>query len=191
MALDIDQKEPEVIVQRYDSMVAIILNRPRAINALTVEMIRLMRQALDEALAQNRFQFVLLSGAGSRGFCAGGDIKRLAKAVREKALGCAELFFHEEYALDLYLHRFPKPVIVIADGITMGGGLGLSAGADLVVATESSVMAMPETRIGFSPMSVLPAGCSPSAPGDTLSFWDSQAMKQQGLNASASDWQMA
>lgn len=151
MALDIDQKEPEVIVQRYDSMMAIILNRPRAINALTVEMIRLMRQALDEALAQNRFQFVLLSGAGSRGFCAGGDIKRLAKAVREKALGCAELFFHEEYALDLYLHRFPKPVIVIADGITMGGGLGLSAGADLVVATESSVMAMPETRIGFFP----------------------------------------
>ena len=147
----LDQKEAEVIVQRYDSMMAIILNRPRAINALTTEVIRLIRQALDEARAGNRFQFVLLSGAGSRGFCAGGDIKTLAKAVKEKAFWRAELFFHEEYALDLYLHRFSKPVIVIADGITMGGGLGLSAGADLVVATESSVMAMPETRIGFFP----------------------------------------
>ena len=151
MSLDIDHKEPGVLVERYDSMMAIILNRPRAINALTTEMIRLIRQALDEAQAGNRFQFVLLSGAGSRGFCAGGDIKRLAKAVREKAFWRAELFFEEEYALDLYLHRFPKPIIVIADGITMGGGLGLSAGADMVVATESSVMAMPETGIGFFP----------------------------------------
>jgi enoyl-CoA hydratase len=151
MELDTDQKEPGVLVERYDSMMAIILNRPRAINALTTEMIQLIRQALDEAKAENRFQFVLLSGAGSRGFCAGGDIKRLAKVVREKAFWRAELFFREEYALDLYLHRFPKPVIVIADGITMGGGLGLSAGADLVVVTESTVMAMPETRIGFFP----------------------------------------
>jgi len=151
MALEIGQKEPGVLVARYDSMMAIILNRPRAINALTTEMIRLIRQALDEAQAENRFQFVLLSGAGSRGFCAGGDIKRLAKAVREKAFWRPELFFQEEYALDLYLHRCPKPIIVIADGITMGGGLGLSAGADLVVAPESSVMAMPETRIGFFP----------------------------------------
>jgi len=107
--------------------------------------------ALDEAKAENRFQFVLFSGRGSKGFCAGGDIKQLVKAVTEKAFQRAELFFNEEYALDLYLHRFPKPVIVFADGITMGGGLGLSAGADLVVATEKTVMAMPETRIGFFP----------------------------------------
>ncbi|MGZ3592143.1 MAG: enoyl-CoA hydratase/isomerase family protein, partial [Thermodesulfobacteriota bacterium] len=151
MALDIDQKEPVVLVERYGSVMAIILNHPHAINALTLEMIRLIRQALDEVKAENRFQFVLLSGAGSKGFCAGGDVKRLAKAVKEKAFWRAELFFHEEYALDLSLHRFPKPVIVIADGITMGGGLGLSAGADLVVATESTVMAFPETRIGFFP----------------------------------------
>ncbi len=151
MALDFDQKEPGILVERYDSMMAIILNRPQVINALNTEMIRSIRQALDEAKVENRFQFVLLSGEGSRGFCAGGDIKGLAKAVGEKAFWRAELFFHEEYALDLYLHRFPKPVIVIADGITMGGGLGLSAGADLVVATESTVMAMPETRIGFFP----------------------------------------
>ncbi len=151
MELEAGQKEPEVLVERYDAMMAIILNRPRAINALTTGMIRLIRQALEEALAQDRFQFVLLSGAGTKGFCAGGDVKQLAKAVKENAFGSAELFFHEEYALDLTLHRFPKPLIVIADGITMGGGLGLSAGADLVVATETTVMAMPETKIGFFP----------------------------------------
>lgn len=151
MELEAGQKEPEVLVERYDAMMAIILNRPRAINALTTGMIRLIRQALEEALAQDRFQFVLLSGAGTKGFCGGGDVKQLAKAVQKNAFGFAELFFHEEYALDLSLHRFPKPLIVIADGITMGGGLGLSAGADLVVATETTVMAMPETRIGFFP----------------------------------------
>ncbi len=151
MKLETGQKEPEILVERYDSMMALILNRPWAINALTTEMIRSIRLGLEEALAQDRFQFVLLSGAGLKGFCAGGDVKRLAKAVKENAFRSAELFFHEEYALDLYLHRFPKPVIVIADGITMGGGLGLSAGADLVVATETTVMAMPETRIGFFP----------------------------------------
>jgi len=132
-------------------MMAIILNRPHEINALTIEMVRLIRQALDEARTEDRFQFVLLLGAGDRGFCSGGDVKILAEAVKEGAFPRAEQFFQEEYALDLYLHRFPKPVIVIAEGITMGGGLGLAAGADLVVVTEWTVMAMPETRIGFFP----------------------------------------
>jgi enoyl-CoA hydratase/carnithine racemase len=144
------RNEPEVLVERYRHMV-ITLNRPRAINALTTEMIRLVRQALEEALAEDRFQFILIQGAGSRGFCAGGDVKRLAKAVKENDFGRTEQFFREEYALDLLIHQCPKPIIVIADGITMGGGLGLSAGADFVVATEHSLMAMPETRIGFFP----------------------------------------
>lgn len=128
------QKEPEVLVERYRHMV-ITLNRPGAINALITEMIRLIRQALEEALAEDRFQFILIQGAGSRGFCAEGDVKRLAKAVRDKDFGRAKRFFQEEYALDLLIHRYPRPIIVIADGITVGGGLGLSAGADIVVAT--------------------------------------------------------
>ena len=142
--------EPEVLVECYRHMV-ITLNRPRAINALTTEMIRSIRQAVKEALAEERVRFILIQGAGSRGFCAGGDVKKLAEAVRENDFGRAEQFFKEEYALDLLIHRSSKPIIVIADGVTMGGGLGLSAGADLVVATESSLMAMPETRIGFFP----------------------------------------
>ncbi len=130
---------------------AIILNRPHEINALTTGMVRLIRQALDEARTQDRFQFALLLGAGDRGFCSGADVKILAQAVKERAFHGAEQFFQEEYALDLYIQRFSKPVVVIADGITMGGGLGLAAGADLVVITERTVMAMPETRIGFFP----------------------------------------
>jgi enoyl-CoA hydratase/carnithine racemase len=144
------QEELEVLVERDRHMV-ITLNRPGTINALTTEMIRSIRQALEEALAEDRFRFILIQGAGGRGFCAGGDVKRLAKAVRENDFGPAEQFFREEYSLDLLIHRYPKPVIVIADGITMGGGLGLCAGADIVVATEQSLIAMPETGIGFFP----------------------------------------
>ncbi len=151
MATHSDRREPEVIVKRYPFMMEIILNRPDVINALTIEMILQIRQALDEAVEKDRYQFVLFLGAGIRGFCAGGDIKILAKAVKEKSFPVADEFFQEEYALDLCIHRFPKPVIVIADGVTMGGGLGLSAGASIVVGTERTLMAMPETRIGFFP----------------------------------------
>jgi enoyl-CoA hydratase/carnithine racemase len=132
-------------------MMEIILNRPRVINALTTEMILRVRDALDEAIQEDRYQFVLFLGTGNRGYCAGGDLKRLAKAVKEKSFSAADEFFREEYDLDLFIHRFPKPVIVIADGITMGGGLGISAGANIVVASERTLMAMPETRIGFFP----------------------------------------
>ncbi len=126
-----NEPDPVVLVKRYPRMMAIILNRPHEINALTTEMVRLIRHALDEVRTEDRFQFVLFLGAGSRGFCSGGDVKILSEAVKERALGCADHFFQEEYALDLYIHRFPKPVIVIADGITMGGGVGLSAGPTL------------------------------------------------------------
>ncbi len=96
-------------------------------------------------------RLIVLSGAGERGFCAGGDLKGLLWAVQGGAYHRSDEFFREEYALDLLIHQFPKPVVVLADGITMGGGLGLAAGADFVVATERSRLAMPETRIGFFP----------------------------------------
>jgi len=151
MATRSDQRGPEVIVKCYPSMMEIILNRPNVINVLTTEMILQIRRALDEAMEKDRYHFVLFLGTGSRGFCAGADLKRLAKVVKENSFAIADQFFQEEYALDLFIHRFPKPVIVIADGITMGGGLGIAAGATIVIATEKTFMAMPETRIGFFP----------------------------------------
>jgi enoyl-CoA hydratase/carnithine racemase len=130
-------------------MASIVLNRPRVLNSLNLDMIRALDGLLDEVERDERFQFVLLSGAGERGFCAGGDIRAIAEVVRQDSSARAVEILAEEYALCLRLHRFPKPVIALADGITMGAGLGLAAGADLAIATERTRMAMPETRIGF------------------------------------------
>jgi len=146
-----NQTEPDVLIRRQPRMMSMVLNRPRTLNSLSIEMIRLIQKALDEAEGDERYQFVLLHGAGEKGFCAGGDVKALARAVQQKSSPGADLILEEEYDMCLRLHRFPKPVVVLADGITIGAGLGLAAGADIVVATERTRMAMPETRIGFFP----------------------------------------
>jgi len=143
--------EPAVITKSQGPLCALVLNRPRALNSLTLDMIRALRWGLEEALADPEVRLVALWGAGDKGFCAGGDIKVLTRLVRDRDFGRAEAFFREEYALDLLLHRSPKHVVVMADGIAMGGGLGLAVGADLVIATGRSRMAMPETKIGFFP----------------------------------------
>lgn len=157
-----------VLVLPQGSMCTLVLNRPQALNSLNREMVRLLRQALEGVLADPEVRLVALWGAGDKGFCAGGDVKALTRLVQERAVQEAEAFFREEYALDLMMHRFPKLLAVIADGVTMGGGLGLAAGADLVIATEGTRMAMPETRIGFFPdvgaTGWLPARCPPGYP---------------------------
>jgi enoyl-CoA hydratase len=140
-----------VIIHRSKSMVSIILNRPEILNSLNIEMVRIITGYLREALTDRKCKFILFYGSGNKGFCAGGDIKELAWEVKVKAYDQAKSFFAEEYSLDLMIHNYPKPLIVIADGITMGGGLGIAAGADIVIATERTRMAMPETRIGFFP----------------------------------------
>jgi len=145
------QPESEVLIRRQHRMMSIILNRPRALNSLNLEMIRLIQKALDEIEDDERCRFVLFYGTGERGFCAGGDVKALARAIQQKSAFGADQILAQEYNMLLRLHRFPKPVIVLADGITMGAGLGLAASADIAVATERTRMAMPETRIGFFP----------------------------------------
>jgi enoyl-CoA hydratase len=140
-----------VVIESIGPLLAVSLNRPQAINSLTLEMVRLLQAALDLARKEPRIHFVLLRGQGERGFCAGGDLKTLAQAVQAGEAWQADQFFQEEYALDLAVHEFTKPVVVLADGVTMGGGLGLAAGADLVIATERTRIALPETRIGFFP----------------------------------------
>jgi enoyl-CoA hydratase/carnithine racemase len=132
-------------------MMSIVLNRPRALNSLNIEMIRSIQNALNQAETEKRFGFVLFYGTGEKGFCAGGDVKALARAIREKSDLRADLILKEEYDLLLRIHRFSKPVIALSDGITMGAGLGLAAASDIAVATERTRMAMPETRIGFFP----------------------------------------
>ena len=144
------EKSP-VIMRRHEAGMSIILNRQEALNSLTLEMIRCITDCLNEALVDDACKLILFYGLGDRGFCAGGDLKRMALDIQSNNADAVNRFFLEEYQLDLMIHQFPKPVIVIADGITMGGGLGIASGADWVIATEKTRMAMPETKIGFFP----------------------------------------
>ncbi|MBU4000970.1 MAG: enoyl-CoA hydratase/isomerase family protein [Proteobacteria bacterium] len=144
-------EDSSVLISIENSLMTIALNRPGAINSLTLNMIESMQNALDQAANSPEIQLVFITGKGEKGFCAGADVKAASKAVGQGRKDEAMRFFIQEYALDLTLHRFPKPVVVLAHGITMGGGLGLAAGAGLVLVTETSRMAMPETRIGFFP----------------------------------------
>ena len=144
-------EEKPVLVAIENALMTITLNRPRPINSLNLEMIQMVRKAMNQAAGDDNIKLVLLTGAGEKGFCAGADVKAAVKAIDENRKADAMQFFIEEYALDLCIHNFSKPVVAIAHGITMGGGLGLTAGADLVIATETTRMAMPETRIGFIP----------------------------------------
>lgn len=146
-----DSKKPVVLIRRTKAVLHLILNRPEAINSLTLEMLRIIAAEFDKAGSDDAVKLVIFSGSGAKGFCAGGDIKIMAQAVMENDVEPAMRFLKIENELDLAIHRFSKPIVVFAHGITMGGGLGLSAGADIVVANETTRMAMPETRIGFFP----------------------------------------
>jgi enoyl-CoA hydratase len=128
----------------------IVLNRPKAINALTLEMVRLIKTTLDRWAEDADVQTVVLTGSGERGLCAGGDIVSLYQDGL--AAGTESLdFWAEEYRLDATIADYPKPFVAIMDGIVLGGGIGLSAHADVRVVTERSKIGMPETGIGFFP----------------------------------------
>ncbi|MFO7569395.1 MAG: enoyl-CoA hydratase/isomerase family protein [Smithellaceae bacterium] len=146
-----DSQENHVLCRRFKSMMSIVLNRPRVINSLSEDMIDRIDALLDQAIADDQCRFVLFYSTSEKGFCAGGDVKVLARLGARGHYEKLDSFFRKEYALDLRLHLFCKPVVVVADGITMGGGLGITAGADVRIATDRTRMAMPETRIGFFP----------------------------------------
>ncbi|MYS87310.1 enoyl-CoA hydratase/isomerase family protein [Embleya scabrispora] len=128
----------------------ITLNRPRAINALDHPMVRRMHAALTDWASADEVAAVLVTGAGERGLCAGGDIR----AIRADALvggHAAREFWRDEYLLNARIAAFPKPYVAIMDGVVMGGGVGISAHGDIRIVTERSAVAMPETGIGFVP----------------------------------------
>jgi enoyl-CoA hydratase/carnithine racemase len=147
----------DVIAEVRGSAGFLTLNRPRALNALSLEMIRDLTSALLEWRDDTRIERVAVRGMGKEGpfgaFCAGGDIRFFHQAV---LAGDARLedFFTEEYTLNHLVHGYPKPYVVFLDGVVMGGGMGISAhGGDtsLRIVTERSRMAMPETNIGLFP----------------------------------------
>ncbi|MDR6866876.1 enoyl-CoA hydratase [Microbacterium resistens] len=142
---------PSVIARTEGALGHITLNRPEALNALDLGMIRSMTAILDAWREDTDVQIVLIDGAGDRGLCAGGDVRALYDMVKEGRVEETVAFFREEYALDAAIAEYPKPVVAIADGITMGGGIGIAGHAAIRIVTERSRLAMPETRIGFTP----------------------------------------
>ncbi|RQS06291.1 enoyl-CoA hydratase/isomerase family protein [Burkholderia sp. Bp8998] len=141
---------PEVLFRVVNRVVLITLNRPAALNALSYAMIGELAALLERCRTDDQIVAVVLRGAGDRGFCAGGDVRQLYRMLGEGSTDWLS-FFVDEYRLDYAIHTFPKPVVALMDGVTMGGGMGLAQGAALRVATERSKIAMPETRIGLVP----------------------------------------
>lgn len=145
---------PEVLLEQRGGLACITLNRPRALNALSLPMVRALAQALRVWREDPAIQAVAIRGQGKEGpfgaFCAGGDIRFFHEAVLR---GDTEVedFFTEEYALNHLIHHYPKPYIAFMDGVVMGGGMGIAQGASLRLVTERTKMAMPETNIGLFP----------------------------------------
>ena len=143
--------EAEEVLCRAEGRVGrITLNRPAAIHALTTNMCRLMIEALVTWRDDPAVELVLLDHSGDRGFCAGGDIRMLAESGAGDGRLAREFFF-TEYRLNHLLFNYPKPRVAIMDGITMGGGVGLSRPCRFRIATERTTFAMPETGIGLFP----------------------------------------
>lgn len=153
-------KVSPILTEVVGGLGVVTLNRPQALNALSLEMVRELSAVLSGWASDPAVLGVLVRGAGrvdehgrpqgQTHFCAGGDIRFMHEAATTGDLSLDD-FFTEEYALDHLIHRYPKPVVAWLEGITMGGGMGLAQGARLRVATEHLRMAMPETRIGLFP----------------------------------------
>lgn len=142
--------EPEVLFATRGAAAIITLNRPKALNALTLGMVRAIHPKLSEWAGDPGIQCVIIEAAGDKAFCAGGDIRALydwGRAGDSTALD----FWREEYRLNHFIKRYPKPYVALMDGINMGGGVGLSALGSHRIATEKLTFAMPETGIGLFP----------------------------------------
>ncbi len=144
-----------VLLETRGPLGLVTLNRPRALNALDLGMIRALAPALEAWAESPEVKAVVVRGAGGRAFCAGGDVRAVAASLGQPApegdAPLARAFFREEYALNRLIHHYPKPDVALVDGICMGGGLGLSRHGSHRVVTERLVLAMPETAIGLFP----------------------------------------
>lgn len=143
--------EEPVLVSRHGRAGHLRLNRPRALNALDHTMVRALATALDAWEHDAEVKSVVLSGAGERGLCAGGDIRGIHEDVTGGGGEASAAFWRDEYRLNARIAHYPKPYVALMDGVVMGGGVGVSAHGDVRVVTERSRVAMPETGIGFVP----------------------------------------
>jgi enoyl-CoA hydratase len=145
--------DKDILFGREGGLATVTLNRPQALNAFTLDMYRRFDPKLRAWAEDAGVNAVLIRGAGDRAFCAGGDVRAIYESGRgisgDRSL--TSVFFREEYELIRRIHRYPKPYVAIIDGITMGGGAGVSVNGAYRVATERTMLAMPETGIGLFP----------------------------------------
>jgi enoyl-CoA hydratase len=140
----------DLIVRREGAAGRITVNRPKALNSLTLDMVHSFTKALDGWKNDDAVGVIVIDGAGTRGLCAGGDIRALLESGARND-GMAETFWRDEYKLNATIGSYPKPVAAFMDGIVMGGGVGISAHASCRIVTEKTMLAMPEVGIGLLP----------------------------------------
>ena len=140
----------DVLFERRGGIGLITLNRPAALNSLTHAMCVAVTAALNDWARDPRVKAVVVTGSGDKAFCAGGDV---LSVTRSKKAGTSEWrdFFHDEYVMNVTIAEYPKPYVSLVDGITMGGGVGISVPGDFWVASEKTLFAMPETALGLFP----------------------------------------
>jgi len=146
----------DILFERRGQIGLVTLNRARALNALNADMCVALRRKLGEWAADDGIGAVVIVGAGDKAFCAGGDVVSLYKSGMAYRDGNAsslewQRFFREEYRMNVAIKEFPKPYIAILDGITMGGGVGISVHGRYRIATDRTLFAMPETGLGLIP----------------------------------------
>ena len=140
----------ELLADVQGHVAYVTLNRPQALNTLTHGMIKELSRALTAWQKDDRVHAIVMRGAGEKAFCAGGDVRTIHDSYKAGNFDVIS-FFSDEYRLDHFIHRYPKPIIALMDGIVMGGGMGLAQGASFRIATDRTRMAMPETAIGLFP----------------------------------------
>lgn len=181
------------LVARVEGAAGIIrLNRPKAINAVTLEMFRDIEKALDRFEADPAVAVIVLEGAGERGLCAGGDIRTLWESSKVKG-DLGKILWREEYILNARIKKFPKPYVAFMDGIVMGGGVGLSAHASHRVVTDRTKLAMPEVGLGFFP-DVGGTYLLSHSPGEIGTYFGLTGQTMNGpdaIHAKFADWVVA
>lgn len=156
--------EVEIIFARQGGIGLAVLNRPKALNALTLDQVHALHTRLDGWAKDDSVKAVVIEGTGDKAFCAGGDIRALYDACKAGGMDYVASFYRDEYRLNRKIKTYAKPIVALIDGIVMGGGVGVSVHGRYRVATERTLFAMPETGIGFFP-DVGGASFLPRCPG--------------------------
>lgn len=185
-----DTAPTTVEIEQRGEIGILTLQRPRALNALDLGMVRALTAALDRWERDESIRAVVLRGGGDRGFCAGGDVRGLYKTLIGDHPEHVDAFFRAEYALNARIAEYRHPIVAFADGITMGGGIGLAGHASHRLVTERSMLAMPETRIGFTPDvgGTWLLGRAPGRVGEYLALTGNTVGAADAIEAGLADW---